>query len=143
MQLLLAHVLEQRAAGSMHDALGHSGRAGGKEDVQRMVEGQLLERDLGGRSIGDEVFQTLRARNGGNVRLIAQVGNDDDALEAWQARRDLAQLLERVDLLSVVEVAVSREEHRRADLAEAVEHALNPEIGRARGESRADTRRGA
>jgi len=28
---------------------------------------------------GDEVLQTLRARNGGDVRLIAHVGNDDDA----------------------------------------------------------------
>ena len=37
-QLVLLQVLEQRAAGAVHDALRHAGRAGRIEDVERMVE---------------------------------------------------------------------------------------------------------
>jgi len=48
MQLLLADVLEQRAAGpcTMHLAPRSYRR---KQDIQRMVEGQLLEADVGRR----------------------------------------------------------------------------------------------
>src|SRR6266853_882466 len=107
-----------------------------------MVEGQLLEADVGRGPTLDEILEALRERNGGDVRPIAHVGNDDDALQARQPRRDLSHLLERVDFLSVVEVAVRREEHRGRDLTEAVEHALHPEIGGACREGRADARCG-
>ena len=43
MQPVLLQVLEQRAAGAMHDAFRRAGRAGGEQDVERMVEGQPLE----------------------------------------------------------------------------------------------------
>src|SRR5439155_7375309 len=39
----------------------------------------------------------------------------------------------RVVLLAVVAVAVGAEEHFRLDLAEALEHAVDAEVGRARG----------
>ncbi len=38
MQPMLLQVLQQRAAGAVHDALRHAGRAGGIHDVERMVE---------------------------------------------------------------------------------------------------------
>src|SRR5260221_11952070 len=104
-----------------------------------MVEGQLLEADVDRGPTRDEILQALRGRNGGNVRPIAHVGNDDDALQARQARRDVANLLERVDLLPVVVVAVGREQHRGRDLAEAVEHAPHAKIGGTRRETRAYT----
>ena len=42
-QAVLLDVLQQRAAGAVHDRLGHAGRARGIEDVERMVERQLGE----------------------------------------------------------------------------------------------------
>ena len=43
MQPVLFQMLEQRAAGAMHDAFRSARRAGGEEDIERMVEGQPLE----------------------------------------------------------------------------------------------------
>ena len=40
---MLLQVLQQRAAGAVHDAFRRAGRAGGEEDVERVVEGQPLE----------------------------------------------------------------------------------------------------
>jgi len=64
MQLLLAEMLEQRAPAPCTIHLGtRSCRR--KQNVQRMIEGKLLERiSLAGRS-AIEVLQTLRARDGG------------------------------------------------------------------------------
>ena len=47
---LLLRVLEQRAARAVHDALRRAGRAGRVQDVERMVEGQALERERGARA---------------------------------------------------------------------------------------------
>ena len=44
MQPVLLQVLQQRAAGAVHDAFGNAGRAGGKQDVDRVIERQPLER---------------------------------------------------------------------------------------------------
>ena len=43
MQAMLLQMLQQRAAGRMDDAFRHAGRAGGKQDVERMRERQPLE----------------------------------------------------------------------------------------------------
>src|SRR2546430_9512657 len=42
-QQVLLVMLQQRAAGAMHDALRSAGRAGRIQDVQRMVEGERSE----------------------------------------------------------------------------------------------------
>src|SRR2546430_14710047 len=42
-QQVLLVMLQQRAAGAMHDALRSAGRAGRIQDVQRMVEGERGE----------------------------------------------------------------------------------------------------
>ena len=39
-------MLDEGAAGAMNDALGHAGRAGGVQDVERMVERERLERQV-------------------------------------------------------------------------------------------------
>ena len=75
-------------------------------------------------------------------RARLRVGHDDDAARrvgsfaAISARRG-----DDVDRLAVVEVAVGGEQHLGLDLAEAVEHALHAEIGRARRPDRAEARR--
>ena len=58
-----------------------------------------------------------------------------------QALDDGGHLVEDRQRLAVVPVAVHGEEHARLDLAEAVEHALHAEIGRARRPHRAQARR--
>ena len=54
---------------------------------------------------------------------------------------DLCELVGDVDGLAVVVVAVAGDQHLRLDLAEAVEHALHAEVGRAGRPHRADRRR--
>jgi len=49
-------------------------------------------------------------------------------LERWNPERDLAKTRQEIDLLSVVEIAVGREENFWLDLAEPIHHALRPEI---------------
>ncbi len=61
---------------------------------------------------------------------------------AMKSSRRCASAMAGVDFLAVVEIAVSREEHRGRDLAEAVEHALHAKIGGTRRESRAYASRG-
>src|SRR6266581_3413499 len=139
-QLLLAQVLEQRPALPMHDALRRAGGARGEEDVQRMVEGQLLEADFSARLPDDELIQALRARDGRYIGPRAHVGHDDDTPEAREARGNVPHPVERAHDLAVVEIAVGGEEHGRPDLAETVEHALHAEIGRGRGQDRAQAR---
>ena len=86
MQLLLAQVLEKRAAGAVHDALGHARGSRGEQDVQRVVERQLLEVDLVAGLRRDEVVEALRARHPRYVRRGAHVGHDDRAQEARAGR---------------------------------------------------------
>ena len=90
-QLVLLQVLQQRAAGAVHDALGHAGRARGIQDVERMVERQLREVDLAARAIGrDEIVQRARAlRHAPTGRGRSRdVGHDDDALARDGSRCD-------------------------------------------------------
>ena len=47
-ELMFLQVLQERAAGAVHDALRHAGRAGRIEDVERMVERQRRERRVAG-----------------------------------------------------------------------------------------------
>ncbi len=56
MQPVLLDVLQKRAAGAVHDRLGLTGRAGRVEDVDRVVEGQLRERER--RRVGLQVIGT-------------------------------------------------------------------------------------
>ena len=66
------------------------------------------------------------------------VGHDHQLLQRGHLRRDLGHLGHRIDGLAVVEIAVPGEQNLRLGLAETVEHALHAEIGRGRGEDRAD-----
>ena len=44
---MFLEMLEQRAAGAVNDALGHTGRAGRIQDVQRVIERKALEGEVG------------------------------------------------------------------------------------------------
>ncbi len=137
---MLADVLQQRAAGRVHDALGHAGRAGGEQHVQRMRERQALERERGRRARLHGIGPGLRAGalvdQAGievlhHVRGAAEIGHHDDRAQRRQLGDDLAELVGDVEGLAAVVVAVAGDQHLGLDLAEAVEHALDAEIGRA------------
>ena len=56
MQHQFLEVLQKRASGPVHHALGHSGCARGEQHDQRMIERQLGEIEIAG-SAGKEILE--------------------------------------------------------------------------------------
>ena len=107
-----------------------------------MVERQLFERDVGRREVAQEIRQRHGTVDAADVGRLVEVGDHRDALHGRQLLHDLAELAQHVDALAAVPVAVDRQQHRRLDLAEAVEHALHAEVRRARRPDGTDRRGG-
>ncbi len=120
-QPLLLQVLEQRAAGAVHDALGRAGRAGGVEHVERVIEGQPRELDLTRGEAAGELVPARRAAQTGERRASREIPRHHAALHRRQLREHRGDALAHVVGLAAVGVAVAGEEHARLDLAEAVE----------------------
>ncbi len=131
MQLVFLEVLQQRAAGAVHDALGHAGGTRGEHDEQRMVERQALERQLRRLERRHEVMHIDRTGDASEVRVAARVWNDHGMAHRRQERHHLRHARHHVDRLAAIEVAVGRDQHLRFYLAETVEYALRSEVGRA------------
>src|SRR3546814_7367548 len=96
------------------------------------------EVDVAGREIGDEIGERYGPGHAGDVRRVAHQREDDDALDARHPLRHGRDASQRIMRLAVVEIAVGGEQDPGLDLAEAVEHALPPEIRRAGGPARAN-----
>jgi hypothetical protein len=128
---MFLQVLHERAAGAVHDALGHARRAGRIEDVQRMVERQALERDRDLRLGAQPVRPEDGVRQPRNVRPLLNHRHDDDVADGWQRGRDGLETRADVVCLAAVPVAIDGNEDRRLDLAETIEHALHAEVRRA------------
>ena len=64
-QLVFLQVLQQRAAGAVHDAFRRAGGARGEQDVERMVERQLREVDRARGVRREEVGQAQRVGEAG------------------------------------------------------------------------------
>src|SRR5688572_27912960 len=135
LQAMLLQVLQERAAGSVHDALRYAGRTRGVKDVERVVELDPLEADLGRVEGVEEVEE-----RGAGARRRAEIVDDYALLDARQPLQHLARLLLRVELLAAVDVAIGAEKDFGLDLPEAVEHALHAEVGRAARPDRAEAR---
>src|SRR5919112_1796305 len=71
-----------------------------------------------------------------------QVGNDDDPLDLGYAFPYFADSCQRINLLAGIPIAVGAEEDLGLDLAEAVEHSVGAEVGRAGGPDRPQGGRG-
>ena len=136
MQAQHLEVLEEDPAVAVHDRLGHAGRAGGVQHVQRMVGGDLLELD--GPGCASEVAPGDRAGH----RLVAEVLQRHRRLQAGEAVADRLHLGAAVDVAAAVSIAIDDEQHLRIDLAETVEHRLHAELGRAACPHRAEARGG-
>ena len=140
MQLLLDQMLDQAAAGTMHNALGHACGTRGIQDVERMIEGQLLEHQWLRHIRRKQLLQaqcrrTLqvggishRGRSIDGRGIQPGVGNDHRQSQPRQARDNLAQLGQAVDEFAVVPIALHCEQDFRLDLSKAVHHALHTEV---------------
>ena len=107
-----------------------------------MIERELGEGDVA-RLVAPQPFvEHHRLGKIGHVDLRIEVRHHHDLAQAGQLFRDLGHARERVVLLAVVAVAVGAEQHLGLDLAEAVEHALHAEVGRAARPHGAEARRG-
>src|SRR5258708_22643839 len=106
MELVLLQMLQRRAAGSVDDALGHTGGAGGIQDVQGMVEREAQVRRRRAAMRTDERFPSRRADDGpfDGRKLLQHVGN----------------LRALIKCLATVDVAVRYAQDARLDLAEAI-----------------------
>ena len=136
-QQQLLQVLEQRAAGAMHDRLRHPCRARRVQNVDGVIERQLRERDRPGIR-HHEIVPGDGPGERPRLRRRIEERRQHHVLERGQAADDLDEFRAHVDRLAVVAVAVDRDQHLGLDLAEAVEHALHAEIGGARRPDRAE-----
>ena len=139
MQRVLLQLLQQGAAGAMHDALGHAGRAGRVEDEGRVIERQLLERERRRAiaEVGEHHGVVDRVERG----LLVHVGHEHDALDARDLFLDRAHGRHAIERLARVAIAVGGEQHLRRDLTEAIEHAARAEVRRTGRPDRAEARR--
>ena len=138
MHAVLAQMFEKGAAGGMHNAFGHARGAGREHNVQGMRERQPGELHAPTRPRADRIRPGLRALAVDKACIEAlddllgatEIGNDDDPAQRRQPAGDRCEFVGDVDRLAVVVVAIAGDEDLRLDLTEAIEHALNPEIGR-------------
>ena len=72
-ELMLLQVLNQRAAGAMHDALGNAGGARRVQDVERVIERQRFEPGLAG-CLGQIVVPGDGVRQAAGVRCRSTYG---------------------------------------------------------------------
>ncbi len=69
---------------------------------------------------------------------LRHIGHDDGFHQRGQLRHEFGQLLQVGKGFAVVEIAVAGNQHLGQGLAETIEHALHPEVGRSGGEGGAE-----
>ena len=134
-EAVVLQMLEQDAAVAVHDRLRKPGRPGREEHVERVVERERVERELGG--LGKEVVPGDCV--GKRVIFPAGVRDVHDGFDARKLAAYLRDLLAPVDVLLAVPVAGDGQDDLRLELPEAVEHAAHAELGWARRPDRAET----
>ena len=105
-QRVLLQLLQQRAAGAVHDALRHAGRAGRIQDEGRMIERQLRERQRRVRRCRSRRTATASSIVSSAGRS-SQIRHEHDALDAG----DL--LLDRAHGRHAIDASCRRSDSRR------------------------------
>ena len=128
-QMQFRVVLQQHAAGPVHQRLGQAGRAGGVEHREGVIEGQRRRgerRRRAGQPVGPG--HGVEARDG-----LAQ---DDDARRSGQARRQIGDDRAGLEAPAVIRIRGRGEQQLRRDLVEAGVGGVGAEVGRAGREDR-------
>ncbi len=135
---------------AVHDRLRQPGGAGGVEHPQGVIEGHLLEVELGALAARQEIRPLKACRRAGPAcavggvragpapavrgaragRLPVQIGREHDVLHRRQLGEDALESLAAVEVLATVAVAVDGQQHLGLDLGEAVDHAARAELRR-------------
>ncbi len=139
----LLELVDQYPADALDHALGLPRRAGGKHDIDGMVEVYLLEVDLtfpGAHSQKRPVAFGAPYRS--YVGGCADVGDDDDLFYGGHGVYDRPHIRKQGECLVLVRVPVDGEEHLRGYLAEPVDDRLHAQLRAARGPGGADARGG-
>ena len=140
---MFGEVLEQDPAGPVDDALRSTGGSRRVENVQRVVEGQSHELGPVRRVVGQEVGQGGRpVRERASCLQLIGVGNYNNPREGGHPVGEVGQPGGDVVIPAGVVVSVGCEQHHRFDLAEPVQHSINPEVGGGGGEHGAQRRGG-
>ena len=137
----LLHVMDQDAAGALNHALRQTRGPRGEHDIERMLEGKLLELDLQTALLRQKLPVMNGLGNGADVGLVFGVGNDNDFLDRRKILQDFGHAGNGIEALALEEVAVGRKKDLRLDLSEAIQDPLDPEIGGAGGPNRPDAGR--
>ena len=134
--------LQQDPTVPLDDRLRQSGRAGGVDDPQRVIEGDGLEGarpgPRGGQPLGPHPSAPQAAHRG---RLV-QVGHQHRGLERRELALQFGHQVHAVVRGSIVPVPVDREEDPELDLPETVHDAADAELGRATRPDRPQAGRG-
>jgi hypothetical protein len=134
LQHMLFQVLNQRAADPVRNALGFAGSARRIQHVERIVEAARHEIDA-----LHQVGEDLAPVNG--IDVIAESGKPDlyYLLDARQLRANIPGFVVEIVAFAVIKITVGRKQETRLGLAEAIDHAVDAEVGRSRGPDRAET----
>ncbi len=120
-------MIDQQTAGTVNDALGLAGGAGGVEDVDRMTERQRREaRRLAG--TGCQGVIPGGNEGAGDGGLVRQLLDTDHTPERRQAVDQSGKVLLAGEHLAAITVAVHHDQRCRFDLAEAVKDGTNAEV---------------
>lgn len=133
-------VLEHAASVAVDDPLGEPRRPRGEQHPQRSGELDLLEHRLA--RIGDQPVEGDGVQRAGHRILRSQRPDEDDAAHRRHRLAQLRHDVAPVVLLPGPPVAVHGDDHRRFDLAQAVQNAARTEVRRARRPHRTEARRG-
>ena len=133
-------VLDEDAAVAVHDRLGEPGGPGGVQDVERVVERDVVDLEVG--RLGDQLGPGHRPVVPGRLGVGGQVRHRHGRAQRRQLGPDRRHLGGAVDGAVAVAVAVHRQQHGGLDLAQPVDDAAGAELRRARRPDRAQAGRG-
>src|SRR5690554_5909221 len=146
MEAMLLEVLEKRSPLPVDDAFGLSRGSARVENVEGVVEGEALKTK--GRAIWlfrrriRKGLEEDRALQGFFRWRAVEVRHDDGRMLEAESLVDLFGFREGLDALSTVDIAIACEKEDGLNLAKAIEHAIHPEIRRARREDGSKPRGG-
>ena len=127
---MLREVLQQNAAGPMHDAFWNAGGSGGIENIERMIERQACIVDRVSRLPGPEIAERLGIGQPlGEALRRPDIVDDHHLLDRWQLLQHRLDLRAQLEDLAAIGIAVAGNEDPRLDLANRSRIPRSPKSG--------------